>query len=572
MIKIKTIRFSNHFSFGNDVHEIQLDRAKTTLVIGKNGAGKSSAILDTLCYGLYGKPYRKIKLGQLVNSITGRDHLVEVDLEAGGHAYRVRRGVKPGVFEIFRDGHLVPQPATTREYQEWLEQSVLKMNYKTFVQIVILGTAKGNVHFLQLPAAQRREVVEDIHDIQVYSTMTQVLKEKAAGIKESLAEIEKRLAVAQRELEVEERHQASVSADIDSLLDQKGHQLEAYTRESQELTDQIEALSTRAKELTALIADADEVDKRIRTLVSLQDKIDTNAVTVGDEIRFYRHSDSCPTCKQDIDDEFKSRVVQEKETRYQEFMEGLKKLGCELEASRKRMEYIRSVHDDISSLDREAITLRQRVRSNREFEDSLRGEIRELTTRRNADREARLVQELRGAVAEIGTERDHVIAEARRIGQAASIVKQMPAKIIAQFMPVMNRLVNKYLSEMELFCDFYLDEEFNETIRSRHRDTFSYDSFSEGEKLRIDLAILFAWRDIARMRSSAAVNLLVFDEILDSSLDVDGSEYLLGIVQKLADGVHCFIVSHKGDSLVDKFDDVVTFSKVSNFSRVDRNG
>lgn len=567
MLEIRTVRFQNHFSFGNEMTEIRFDHSPTVLVVGKNGAGKSSSILDGICFAWYGRPYRDINLGQMVNTITEKGHLVESEASVGGHHYLVRRGVKPKVFEIFKDGVLVPQPGSAAEYQQWLIDNVLRMNFKTFTQIVIQGSAE-HVPFLKLKPAQRREVVEDIHDIQVYSVMLKVLKEKAATVKEAYAEVDKRLSVAQKELEVEERYQASMAADTHAQIAQKQQQIDAHQEEVRSIQLDINDIIGEMSRLLADIPDGDTIGGKVAELERCRDKITANIQKLDQELEHHLHNQECPTCGQDIPADTREKSLADIRSRRSTMQVGLDKLEPMLAEARDRLSEVQDIQDEISALETKQGELRSRKVQINRFLNELTQEIKKMGEVR---RDVGNIDALRETVETIARERDTLVEDGKRIAAAASIVKAMPNQIIAQYMPLMNQLVNKYLAEFDLFVDFHLNEDFEETIRSRHRDTFSYQSFSEGEKLRIDLSILFAWRDIAQMRSAASVDLLVFDEILDRSLDDDGAEFLLEIIRRLTDDVHCVIVSHRGGSLVEKFSDVITFVKKSNFSRMERN-
>lgn len=569
-MQIQAVRFQNCFSFGNEMTEVRLDSSRLTLVVGKNGGGKSSAILDTMVYGLYGKPYRKIKLGQMINSITGRDLLVEVEFEARGRSYMVRRGQKPAVFEVYRDGILVDQAANAREQQDWLEKSVLRMDHRAFVQIVILGSA-NHVPFMQLSAGQRREVIEDILDIQVFSTMNDVLKERAAEVKAELANLEKDLAVVQRELEVEERHAEENRKRLGTDVAELDARIEGLARDLEEARKESDSWQEKARELTSQIADSERVNTNIRNIQALRTKTETQMERVRTEVNFYREHESCPSCLQTITPAFRETVSAQAVSELERLGEVMAQADAALAKQEGRMREIVDVQRLIGEADKAFMTASAEASRISMSIDLARHEREQAAAAGESSETG--IQELRDRVAQQSLARDEVILKARHMGVVSLMLKDggIKTRIVRQYIPRMNMLVNRYLAALEMFVDFHLDEEFNEEIRSRHRDSFSYESFSEGEKLRIDLAILFAWRDIARERNSSAVGLVVFDEILDGSLDAEGADYFLGLVRGLTEDCRVFIISHR-EGLEDKFPRVLSFAKRNNFSKMSEIG
>jgi DNA repair exonuclease SbcCD ATPase subunit len=569
VLRLKTVRFQNLRSFGNELTEVRLDKNPRTLVMGKNGAGKSSAILDSLNFGLFGKPYTKITKNQLVNSITGKNLLVEVEFSDGRREYKVRRGYKPSLFEVYKNGTLLPTPGDSRDHQEWLEKSVLRLNQKSFNQVVVLGTA-NYVPFMRLPAASRREVIEDVLDIQVFSVMNQVMKERAETLKSSMATIEKDLAVALKELEVEERHLEARQRDTRELLEKKD-KTRAEIIEKLTMTEaRAVELEARARDLTRTISDYEDVEFRLRETTDVRGKITYKLGLVQEEVAFFRDHLECPSCSQSLSEEFRSVKSLELGEKVEKLARAEEALDQKVRGLNDRLEEIRKVADEVARLNRAIVDASGDVRFLRTSLEGIDREIAELDDLADEVNPLAL-EEMRARTKELGRGKDDLLRQARVMGAASKLLKDggVKAAIIRQYVPVMNNMVNKYLAELELFVDFHLDENFNETIRSRHRDTWSYESFSEGEKLRIDLAILFAWRAIARLRNSAAVSLLVFDEVLDSSLDADGCDYLLALLSKLTHDTNVFIVSHRGDQLADKFSDTIRFVKRANFSRIE---
>lgn len=570
MLSIRAVRFQNFFSFGNQLTEVRLDRPGPTLVVGKNGAGKSVSVLDSVVYALYGKPYRRTKMGQMLNSITGRDLLVEIDFEARGKKWTVRRGQKPNLFEVYRDGELVDQAASVRDQQEWLEKSVLMMDHRSFTQTVILGSA-NHVPFMQLPAGQRREVIEDILDIQVFSKMNDVLRERAGELKATITEREKDLAVAQRELEVEERHLQALARDVESERRETEEALGTARSALANLESEVMSLHDESLRLNSSVADVDENKKRLSELEKLHDRLSVRRRQVQKEIDFFSHTSECPTCSRGIDDEFRSMALADRRGQMETVEKGLSSADEYLRDARSRSGEISSVFSEIAAIDRRAMIATQSRDRASDAISTLEEKLLSLTVESRADET--LIGEVRRRVDELSSLRDESLADARVMAHAGQLLKDggIKARIVRQYVPLMNRLINKYLAQLELFVDFYLDENFVEEIRSRHRDSFSYENFSEGERLRIDLAILFAWRDIARMRNSSSVDLLIFDEILDSALDSEGIDYLLRLLSTMTDGSNVVIISHR-DGMEDKFPRVLSFSKRQNFSQMTENG
>lgn len=584
MLKLKAVRFQNMFSFGNEMTEIKLDNKAPTLCIGKNGAGKSSAILDCVMFALFNKPFKKINRGQIINTITNRDAVVELDFETGGHQFMVRRGLKPNLFEIFKNGDPVQQPPSVKEFQEWFEKEIIRVNLKTCTQIVFMGT--GNyMPFMQLPAAQRREVIEDILDIQVFGTMNQVLKERIDVAKTKLADIEKRLAIVQREKQVVELHIISAQKDVDGMIEQKKQKASEHAKVISDVTAIIADLDQRIKEQKSnLRLDLNVLRQRITDIQmqihehSMQIKVhDIDIGKHSKEWQFYHDHDTCPTCQQNIDDQLKTRktdavmeLINDLKLKKGELKEKIVQLESQIAADKKWYDEIKNIQRIITELESKKQEQLGHINTARSHIRSLKDEVVALKREKITKAEDGRLEALQIDLEAIDKERSEAQKEMDLMSVASELLKDggVKAKIVAQYIPAMNTLVNKYLAAMESFVDFHLDEEFNETIRSRYRDTFTYGSFSQGEKLRIDLAIMFAWRDIAKHRNSASVSLLVFDEILDSSLDIEGVEYFMKLIMNITEDTSVFVVSHRGEQMADKFQHVLRFEKNQSFSKV----
>lgn len=564
-IKFDKIRYKNILSTGNAWTEIVLDNRDTTLFVGQNGAGKST-ILDALCFGLYNKPFRKINKPQLINSINKRETEVEVYFRSGGHEYLVKRGMKPNYFEVWKNGKLVNQDASAKDYQAYLEETVLKMNFKSFGQIVVLGSSTF-VPFMQLTAASRREVIEDLLDIQVFTTMNTLLKSRVAENKESLAEINHHIDMKRAEIKSAKQHNESIKKirddEVKRIRDKLKEQIGIVEDEKaamESLMDQTQALSDQITDKAERRKLHSEILDAIRTL-------STKHEALSKEVKFYENHDNCPTCKQGIDHDFKDAKVSQDQTKLQAIVDARRKLeerGLKIEA---RLQEIADVESEISALNLKANEHRANANMAMRFCKDIKDELE------NAEKEADEIdiQKIESMEADLKRAFDaqgKLINQREVLATASAMLKDggIKTSIVKQYVPIMNKLINKYLADMDFFVQFELDENFNETIKSRFRDEFSYASFSEGEKLRIDLALLFTWRAVSKLRNSVTTNLLIMDEIMDSSLDDAGTEEFLRIIKDLTNDSNVFIISHKGDQLLDKFDGVLCFEKVKGFS------
>ena len=568
MITFHTLRWKNFLSTGNVFTEIKLDAHQNSLIVGENGAGKST-ILDALTFALFGKPYRNINKPLIVNSINGKECLVELEFTAGSKRYLVRRGIKPNVLEIWFGGAMLHQDARAKDYQDMLERMILKMNYKSFTQIVILGTASFTP-FMQLKAADRREVIEDLLDIQIFSNMNAVVKDRLATIKGQMAEYKIRLEAVKEKIELHKKHLEELKRNNQEMIaakrveiDNAKHQLVEFEQAQREHQSQIDTLLMQ-------IGDESAFGSKHTKLGVLKARIESNKTKLEKEVTFYESNDSCPTCKQSIAPEFKSAAVADCTNKIHEFQRGLEKLQEEQDAVVKRLRDIAEVNSRIQSIGRDIANTTTSISHTRRYIDVLEREVDKLTgtgvgSGESMDQSKELFEELTGYI----EKRKKATEEKQYLDVAAHLLKDggIKTKIIKQYLPIINKLVNKYLAAMEFFVNFTIDEEFNEVIKSRHRDDFSYENFSEGEKQKIDLALLLTWRSIARMKNSVNTNLLVLDETFDSSLDTKGTDALLEILHQMPDNTNIFVISHK-DQLHDKFNNSIRFEKKQNFSRI----
>ena len=567
MINFKYVRWKNFLSTGNQFIEIQLDRNPTTLIIGENGAGKST-ILDALCFGLFGKPFRTISKNQLVNSVNNSSTSVEVEFTIGTRHYKVIRNIKPNKFEIYQNDKLMSLEANVRDYQKILEQQILKLNYRSFTQVVILGSSTF-VPFMQLRSTHRREVVEEILDIQIFSTMNVLLKQKMKSVVEELREIEYQYDIISEKISLQENYIDDIQKNKDDIIKEKESAFNTNKYHIREKTEEIESLEGDSKLLADdLIGEEQNKEKRSKLKdisVTLNDKFDRNRKMIF----FLKDNDDCPTCKQHIDETFKSETIKEKNEQQKELSKGLTKLHEQLERLDTYVDTHKAARKFIRENDIEIAKLKSSVAELEKFNAKLQQEINILTSGTVSEDDTKKLDRYKRDEIKIERQKSDLKDEKSYLDAIKVILQDtgIKTKIIKQYLPVMNNLINKYLTSMEFYVNFTLNENFEETIKSRYRDEFTYSSFSEGEKMRIDLALLFTWRAIAKMRNSANTNLLILDEIFDSSLDGTGTDEFLKILNTLGDE-NVFVISHKQDVLADKFKSTIKFEKVKNFSHV----
>jgi len=568
MIMFKKLRWKNFLSTGNYFTELDLHSNPTTLVVGANGSGKST-MLDALCFALFGKPFRNVNKPQLVNSINSRDAVVEIEFETNSRDYRIVRGLKPNVFEIYCNGTLVTQSAAVKDYQEHLEKFILKLNYKSFTQIVILGSASFTP-FMQLSAADRRSIIEDLLDIQIFSRMNGILKEKYALLKENLSMGKHKQELIAEKIEMQEKYITNITKDKADAIQLKRDNIAAELLKIQANTEKSDALTREIEVLRDSIQDGTIVTKKSEKYSSLQEDLKKALTKANKDIKFYEENDDCPTCKQSLPNNFKNEMVDKRKDKIEQIRQGLRDIESKQNEVSLRQDEITKVMANITSKMKDSQVYTSAITASLKYIDSINSEINSLskdTTNLEEENEKlgkmkaeKLTQEV--ILRELSDERSYYDV-------ATLLLKDtgIKTKIIKQYIPVINKQVNKYLSAMDFFVNFNLDESFKETIKSRHRDDFSYASFSEGEKQRIDMALMLTWRAIAKMKNSSNTNLLILDEVFDSSLDANGTEDLMKILNIL-EHTNLFVISHKGDILQDKFRNVMRFEKVNNFSRI----
>ena len=567
MITFKYVRWRNFLSTGNNFTEIQLDRNNTTLIIGENGAGKST-ILDALCFGLFGKPFRPINKTQLINSVNMTGSMVEVEFEIGSKKIKVVRGIKPNVFEIYINGKMYNQDANVRDYQKYLEQQILKLNYRSFTQVVILGSSTF-IPFMQLKARHRREVVEEILDIQIFSLMNMILKTRLTGIKTDQKEVEFQSELSSEKIELHEKLIKEMKKNNTQIIEEKTNKIKKNIEDINDKKISIEDLNKIDQELLSQITDSDKVNKDLVKLKDIKSTLREKHKSHSDTVNFFKSNEDCPTCEQHIGDLFKKDMILSKDKEVKKFSKALEELDAVLSDNTKRHKEIKSIMDTIRENEVQIAKDNSSIMQLEKFQSTLESEIKSLESQDVNKSDTDKLDELKKISVNLEKERSK-LREDQTYGEAVRNMLQdtgIKTKIIKQYLPIMNKLINTYLTAMEFYVNFTLDENFEETIKSRYRDEFSYPSFSEGEKMRIDLALLFTWRAIAKMKNSANTNLLILDEIFDSSLDSGGTDEFLKILNTLG-GENVFVISHKQDALVDKFKSTIKFEKIKNFSHV----
>jgi|LakMenEpi03Aug12_release.lakeMendotaPanAssembly.Ray.scaffolds.fasta_scaffold23179_5 DNA repair exonuclease SbcCD ATPase subunit len=573
MIVFKKIRFKNFGSFGNTFTEIHLDSRKNTLVSGTNGNGKSFAFLDSITFALFGKPFRKINIPQLVNSINKKDCLVELDFEIGTDKYQVKRGLSPKIFEIHKNGELLNQDAKNKDYQEHFEEQILRMNYKSFTQVVILGSSSF-VPFMQLPAADRRTVIEDILDINVFTTMNSILKGKIAEAKNILGAYDSDISLETEKLKLKKKF-------VESLKNKETESQQKLADKIKSFEDDCSKVETKRKELEKKLGSISfdltakiKTEKAIKTFEKLKTQIQQNHDNCHKEIGFYSENDNCPTCKQAITEDFKKEQVGSKTSKLQEYDKAIAEIETKLKEAEEQISKYEKIQNEIADIKLAIVQSNMSHTNLTNNINNLRNELKQFLSAKasgdDIDIETKELESIQSRIDLIKEERGK-IQENLRCMEIASILLRdsgIKGKIIKNYLPIINKTVNKFLTAMDFFAQFHLDEEFNETIKSRNRDSFSYMSFSEGEKMRIDLSLLLAWREVARVKNSANCNLLILDEVFDSSLDAVGAEEFMKLLTGLDSKTNIFVISHRADSLVDKFPTVITLEKKKNFSKL----
>lgn len=555
-------------STGNYFTEVDLDNQQNTLIVGENGSGKST-LLDALCFVLFGKAFRNINKPNLINSINNKDCIVEIEFETNSKKYRVLRGIKPVVFEIYQNGELLNKEASSRDYQEILEKSILKLNFKSFTQIVILGSASF-VPFMQLSAADRRTIIEDLLDIQIFSMMNNIVKDRLSNNKDLTVEKKNEIEISQQKYDMLKKHIDEMISDneekilkLNEEIETNNIAIENFNNDNKDLLNSVNVYQKELEQKTV-------VEGKIKKLSKLESQIETNLSKYRKDVLFFGHNDNCPTCRQTIDSSFKENELVCLHNKIGESESGLKKLEDLITEEQNRLNEIIVVQKIIQELQIKTAKNNTTIIETKKYIEKIKKQIEELKVNKlgNENQNAEL-STLNNSIIGKREELKQLIENKNYYEVASGLLKDtgIKTKIVRQYLPIINKLVNKYLTSLDFFVNFNLDESFKETIKSRHRDDFTYNNFSEGEKQRIDMALMLTWRAVAKLKNSSNTNLLILDEIFDSSLDSNGTEELMKILH-LLEGVNLFVISHKGDILQDKFANVLRFKKIKNFSRL----
>ena len=569
MINFRTIKWKNLLSTGNQYNVVQLDKSPTTCVRGINGSGKTT-MLDALTFVLFGKPFRNVNINQIVNSINAKDCVVEIEFTIDTSKYKVVRGLAPKIFNIEKDGVPLDQTATVKDYQQILEKHILKMNYKTFCQVVILGST-NYIPFMRLSASDRRNIVESLLDIDVFSKMNDALKIRVLESKEELRRLESFRSGLETKIEYKK--------DMIQKIEEKSEsQFQSYRKQETDEQNTLDGIADKRlaiqQDISGLTLSVEAVDKKkdsLSTLFGLKKQMVNGIKKATEDTAFYHDNTDCPVCQQSINAEFRECEIGKKKVRISELESALQKMTVMIEQTKKELETASSAVTEMqakvsefASLNSSAEASKRYIKQLRELQEKTKRELDSLQTERETLLKLQLELDQSDIDKKTAIEASHTMDIASVLLKDSGIKR----KIIRKYIPALNKIINKYLTAMDFFAQFTLNEDFVEVIKSRFRDTFSYENFSEGEKLRIDVALLLAWRDIAKMKNSANTNLLILDEVFDSSLDAVGTDEIVKILQTMGGTNNIFVISHKSDQLIDKFHDVMSFEKVKNFSKI----
>jgi len=568
VLEFQKIRWKNFLSTGDNFTEILLNKSPTTLILGANGAGKST-VLDALTFGLFGKPFRKINKPQLTNSVNEKDCLIEIEFIIGKTKYLIRRGIKPGIFEIYHNKKMINQDSKIKDYQKYLEDNILKLNFKSFTQTVILGSATF-VPFMQLSAKDRRDIIEDLLDIKIFSSMNEILKSRLIDHKENVRGNDNERNNIDNQIHLQESSIEEIKKDRKKLIQSSKKKIEEYQLKINENDDCIEKLNAKIGMLNDTLVELKPVQKKISKMDSISAGLTSKIKSLKEDQEFFHDIDNCPTCKQDVDASHKEMMIAERKDKQKEIEQALEDFKNEYEVINARMDKLLNTQSKVSSLTGD---ISEKTSHNRGLKTSIKDyekEIEELestdTSTTKMRKELKKFTEQKQKIERI---REELLEEREYLNVASTLLKDggIKTSIIKYYLPIMNGLINKYLHQMDFYVNFTMDENFSENIQSRNRENFSYTSFSEGEKMRIDLALLFTWREVAKMKNSVNTNLLVLDEVFDSSLDSNGTDEFLKLLNELG-GNNVFVISHKGEILYDKFRSIIKFDKVKNFSKI----
>jgi DNA repair exonuclease SbcCD ATPase subunit len=568
VIVFKKIRYKNFLSTGNTPIEVDLRKAPTTLIIGQNGSGKST-LLDALCWALFNKPFRIIKKEQMINTINQQDCEVEIEFDVGTKQYKVKRGVKPNLFEIYCNEDLVNQNASNVDYQKYLEHNIMKLNYRSFIQVVILGSSSYEP-FMKMKARYRRDVVEEILDVKVFTQMDLILRDQQGQLSKEILDVRHKCDLIETKYETEIKHFNTLSDLNTSDIDVKKEQLEKNNKANETYSLKVEELNKKIDSIKEELEGKEEADNKLKQLLKIETKIEHNLDSHKKNLDFFIHNDTCYTCTQPIDKDFKQTKINSEANKITELEDGIQKLSGEVTKIENKVNHFGAMSKKLSDLYVDIAKVNTSLTELNSYSNRIHEEILQLENKQTDSKKiATDLQQLKEELEQVKIQRDKVTNDKKYVDVLREVLSDKGARghIIKKYIPIINGLINQFLQQMDFFVNFELDEEFNETIKSRFRDTFNYNSFSEGEKLRIDLALLFTWRTIAKMKNSVNTNLLILDEIFDSSLDAQGTDDFFKIINKLQNE-NIFIISHKGDIMFDKFTNIMKFEKYKNFTRL----
>ena len=568
MIEFNTIKWKNFLSTGNNFTEVQLDKTSSTLILGANGAGKST-ILDALCFGLFGKAFRKINKPQLINSINEKECVIEVRFTIGRNKYLVKRGIKPNIFEIFVNDSMLDQDSKIKDSQTYLEDNILKLNYKSFTQTVILGSATF-VPFMQLSASDRRDIIEDLLDIKIFTSMNEILKVRQFELKDKMSKNENDRVLCDNKIHVQSSYIEEINNAKKSSIKSIENKINLREENISKYLDFIEQKTNKSNELMTLVRDETSVRKKQNKLDSLESQLMSNLKKNKKDEKFFSEVDNCPTCKQKVNDSHRESMTSDARKKVIELETAIEKLGSEFKKVNDRLNSISDIQEQISLCSSQVSEKNSEIKLLRRDINEFKNEITELQSKDTSV--SHLYTELNKLKTELSSldNTRKELSESREYHNIASMLLKdtgVKTSIIKYYLPIMNKLINQYLQSMDFYVNFTMDEKFSESIKSRSRERFTYASFSEGEKMRIDLALLFTWRAIAKMKNSVNTNLLILDEVFDSSLDNNGTDEFLKLLNTLG-GNNVFVISHKGEILYDKFRSVIKFDKIKNFSQI----
>lgn len=567
MIIFENIKWKNFLSTGNVYTKINLSKNKNTLIIGENGAGKST-ILDALTFALYNKPFRKINKGQLVNSINDKNAVVELEFSLYKNKYKIVRGIKPNIFEVYKNNDLINQNADSKDYQEYLEKHILKIGYKSFCQVVVLGSATF-LPFMQLPAAQRREIVETLLDLQIFTTMNSVLKDKVQKNKEDFIRTEEQKRNVEEKIIIIKKYIEKIEQESKESVENKEKEIEKIDEIIASKKEELKKVEKEYHELSQDISNDKKITNENTNLLLLREKINSKIDMVSEEIKFLETNDDCPTCKQRIEESFKLESIDDKNDKLKEYKDGLFILKEKIYNNEKEIQSLNESKEKLSKVKDRFRDISFDLSSTERMKKSIEAEIKSIKKKEStiSNEEIKDSEEELVKINDIYNE----LVKKKDLYSASSVLLKdngIKSRIIKKYIPIINKLINKYLSDLNFFVKFELDEEFNEVIKSRHRDEFSYSSFSEGERMKINLSILFTWRMISQLRNSINTNLLIMDEVFDSSLDSEATEDFMKLLNEFGDKTNVFIISHKTEQLNEKFDNIIRFKKQKNFSKI----